>query len=62
LSAVLGFFLIVFWGSMQNESLIKTMSKDAKFSVLSVIIIVVVLMVVIIHDYFKFMAKLEKEP
>lgn len=47
---------------MQNESLIKTMSKESKVFVLFVLIIVVVLMTVIINDYFKSMAKLEKMP
>lgn len=61
-SAVLGFFLIIWWGLMQNESLIKTMSKEVKVSVISIVIIFVVLMAAIFNKYFKLMAKLEKEP
>jgi cytosine/uracil/thiamine/allantoin permease len=62
LSAVLGFFLIVFWGVMQNESLIETMSIKAKMIVRSVIIIAVVLIMVIFREYYKSMDKLEEEP
>ncbi len=62
LTAVFGIFFIVFWDVMKNESLIKTMSGDAKLSVISIIIAVVILMGVIIIYYFKSMAELKKEP
>lgn len=61
LTALLGLLFVIFWGLIQNDSIVKNMSRCNRVILIFIIIFAVGLIIAIINEYKRNMKNLEME-
>lgn len=62
LTAFIGLIIVMFWGLSQNESIVKNMSVNVAWTLVTVTIALLIVILYLLIDYDRKVKQLEKEP